>query len=59
MNTTITIENEHGKYSVSAPTEKTFDDIVDLFVLASLAAGFQLETIEKGIIEKAEEIKEG
>jgi len=59
MNTTITIENEHGKHSVSVPTKETFDDIVDMFVLASLAAKFQLETIEKGIIEKAEEIKEG
>ena len=58
MNTTITIENEHGKYSVSAPIGETADELLDLFVLSCAVASCSIETIEDAIIEKAEEIKE-
>lgn len=58
MNTTITIENENGKYSVSAPIGLTADELLDLFVLSCAVASWSIETIEDAIIEKAEEIKE-
>jgi len=58
MNTAITIENEHGKYSVSAPIGLTSDELLHLFVLSCAVSGWSIETIEDAIIEKAEEIKE-
>lgn len=58
MNTTITIEDGNGKYSVSAPIGLTADELLDLFVLSCAVATWSIETIEDAIIEKAEEIKE-
>ena len=58
MNTTITIENENGEYSVSAPIGPTIDDLIDLFVSAALVAGWSIESIEQGIIEKSYELQD-
>ena len=58
MNTTITIENENGEYSVSAPIRPTIDDLLDLFVSAALVAGWSIESIERAIIEKSYELQD-
>ena len=58
MNTTITIENENGEYSVSAPTGPTIDELVDLFVSAAMVAGWSIESIEQAIIEKSCELQD-
>ena len=58
MNTTITIENENGEYSVSAPIGPTIDDLIDLFVSAALVSGWSIESIEQGIIEKSYELQD-
>ncbi len=58
MNTTITIENENGEYSVSAPIGPTIDDLIDLFVSASLVSGWSIESIEQAIIEKSYELQD-
>ena len=58
MNTTITIENENGEYSVSAPIRPTIDELVDLFVSAAMVAGWSIETIEQAIIEKSYELQD-
>jgi len=57
MNTTITIKNENGEYSVSAPIGPTIDELVDLFVSAAMVAGWSIETIEQAIIEKSYELQ--
>jgi len=58
MNTTITIKNENGEYSVSAPIGPTIDDLIDLFVSAALVAGWSIERIEQAIIEKSYELQD-
>ena len=58
MNTTITIENENGEYSVSAPIGPTIEDLIDLFVSASLVSGWSIESIEQAIIEKSYELQD-
>ena len=58
MNTTITIENENGEYSVSAPIGPTIDDLLDLFVSAALVSGWSIESIEQAIIEKSYELQD-
>jgi len=58
MNTTITIKNENGEYSVSAPTGPTIEDLIDLFVSAAMVAGWSIETIEQAIIEKSYELQD-
>jgi len=58
MNTTITIKNENGEYSVSAPIGPTIDDLIVLFVSASLVAGWSIESIEQSIIEKSYELQD-
>ena len=55
MNTTITIKNENGEYSVSAPIVSTFDGHLDLFIILMNLSGFNQKTIENGIVEKADE----
>jgi len=57
MNTTITIKNEHGEFSVSAPTHESIDELIDLFSLALQVASWQEETINQAFIEKAAEIE--
>ena len=58
MNTTITIKNESGEYSVSAPIRPTIDDLIDLFVSAALVSGWSIESIERAIIEKSYELQD-
>jgi len=58
MNTTITIENETGEYSVSAPIDVTINDLIDLFVSAAMVAGWSIESIEQAIIEKSYELQD-
>jgi len=58
MNTTITIENENGEYSVSAPIRPTIDELVDLFVSAAMVSGWSIESIEQAIIEKSYELQD-
>ena len=58
MNTTITIKNEEGEHSVSAPIRSTIDELVDLFVSAAMVAGWSIERIEQAIIEKSYEIQD-
>ena len=58
MNTTITIENENGEYSVSAPIGPTIDELLDLFVSAAMVAGWSIERIEQAIIEKSYELQD-
>ena len=58
MNTTITIENENGEYSVSAPIGPSIDDLIDLFVSAALVSGWAIESIEQAIIEKSYELQD-
>jgi len=58
MNTTITIKNENGEYSVSAPIGPTIDELVDLFVSAAMVAGWSIESIEQAIIEKSYELQD-
>ena len=58
MNTTITIKNENGEYSVSAPIAPTIDDLVDLFVSSAMVAGWSIESIEQAIIEKSYELQD-
>jgi len=58
MNTTITIKNENGEYSVSAPIGPTIDDLIDLFVSSAMVAGWSIESIEQGIIEKSYELQD-
>ena len=58
MNTTITIENENGEYSVSAPIKPTIDELVDLFISAAMVAGWSIESIEQAIIEKSYELQD-
>ena len=58
MNTTITIKNENGEYSVSAPIGPSIDDLIDLFVSAALVAGWSIESIEQAIIEKSYELQD-
>lgn len=58
MNTTITIENENGEYSVSAPIGLTIDELLDLFVSAGMIAGWSIESIEQAIIEKSYELQD-
>jgi hypothetical protein len=54
MNTTITIRNEHGEFSVSAPTHESIDEMIDLFALALRVASWQEETINQAFLENAE-----
>jgi hypothetical protein len=58
MNTTITIKNENGEYSVSAPLGPSIDDLIDLFVSAAMVAGWSIESIEQAIIEKSYELQD-
>lgn len=58
MNTTITIKNENGEYSVSAPIGPTTDELLDLFVSAALVSGWSIESIEQAIIEKSYELQD-
>ena len=58
MNTTITIENETGEYSVSAPIDVTINDLIDLFISAAMVAGWSIESIEQAIIEKSYELQD-
>ena len=58
MNTTITIKNENGEYSVSAPIGPSIDDLIDLFVSAALVSGWSIESIERAIIEKSYELQD-
>ena len=58
MNTTITIKNENGEYSVSAPIKPTIDELVDLFISAAMVAGWSIESIEQAIIEKSYELQD-
>lgn len=58
MNTTITIKNEHGEFSVSAPIGPTIDDLLDLFVSAAMVAGWSIEGVEQAIIEKSYELQD-
>ena len=53
--TTLTIKNEHGEYSVSAPIGVTFDGHLDLFISLMNLSGFNQKTVENGIVEKADE----
>lgn len=57
-NTTISIENENGKYEISAPIGPTIDDVLDLTVVAFILTGYHQESIDKAIVELAEQIKE-
>ena len=57
MKTTITIKNEHGEFTVSAPTHESIDEIIDLFALALQVASWQEETINQAFLEKAAEIE--
>jgi hypothetical protein len=56
MNTTITIRNEHGEFSVSAPTHGSIDEMIDLFALALRVASWREETINQAFFEKAADI---
>jgi ribosomal protein L16 Arg81 hydroxylase len=56
MNTKITIRNEHGEFSVSAPTHESIDEMIDLFALALQVASWHEETINQAFLEKAVEI---
>ena len=58
MNTTITIKNENGEYSVSAPIGPTIDDLLDLFVSTGMVAGWAIESIEQAIIDKSYELQD-
>ena len=58
MNTTITIKNENGEYSVSAPIGPTIDELLDLFVSTGMIAGWSIESIERAIIEKSYELQD-
>ena len=58
MNTNITIKNENGEYSVSAPIRPTIDDLLDLFVSAAMVGGWSIESIERAIIEKSYELQD-
>ena len=58
MNTTITIKNERGEYSVSAPIGPTIDELIDLFVSAALVSGWSIESIEQAIIENSYELQD-
>ena len=55
-NTTITIKNQHGEFSVSAPTDNSVDELLDIFVLCAELVGWSKSDIEQAIIEKAGEI---
>jgi hypothetical protein len=56
MNTTITIRNEHGEFSVSAPKHESIDEMIGLFALALRVASWQEEAINQAFLEKAAEI---
>ena len=58
MNTTITIKNENGEFSVSAPIGSTIDDLLDLFVSTGMVAGWAIESIEQAIIDKSYELQD-
>lgn len=58
MNTTITIKNENGEYSVSAPIGPKIDDLIDLFISTGMIAGWSIESIEQAIIEKSYELQD-
>ena len=58
-NTTLTIENEYGKYSVSAPIDVTFDEHLSLFMALMNLSGFPPKVVEDGITEKADELNGG
>ena len=55
-NTTLTIKNEYGEYSVSAPIGLTFDEHLSLFMSLMNLSGFTPKTVEDGIAEKADEL---
>ena len=57
--TTLTIKNEYGEYSVSAPIGVTFDDHLSLFMALMNLSGFHPKTVEDGIIDKADELNGG
>ena len=57
MNTTITIKNERGEFSVSAPTDNSIDDLLDLFALCAELVGWYRSNIEQAIIEKSYELQ--
>ena len=57
--TALTIENEYGKYSVSAPIDVTFDEHISLFMTLMNLSGFHPKTVEDGIAEKADELNGG
>lgn len=52
--TTLTIKNEYGEYSVSAPIDLTFNEHLSLFMSLMNLSGFHPKTIEDGIVEKAD-----
>ena len=54
MNTTITIKNEHGEFSASAPIGLNPVQLVSLFKLAAQVAGWESDTIEHAILEMHE-----
>lgn len=57
MNTTITIKNEFGEYTVSAPISEDPKELLDLFILCCAVASWNIETIEDAVVQKTEEIK--
>jgi hypothetical protein len=57
MNTTITIKNENGEYSVSAPINNSVDELLDMVVLCAELSGWNRSTIEQAIIEKSYELQ--
>lgn len=56
--TTLTIKNEYGEYSVSAPTGVTFDEHLSLFMALMNLSGFHPKTVEDGIIDKSDELND-
>ena len=57
MNTTITIKDERGEFSVSAPIGNSIDDIFDLFALCAELVGWSRSNIKQAIIEKSCELQ--
>lgn len=52
IKTRLTLENEHGKYSIEIPGDATIVQMIDdLFIPVLLASGFARETIEKAMRE--------
>lgn len=48
--TKLTLQNEHGTYSVVIPGDATIEQMIDdLFIPVLLASGFSRETIDRAI----------